>query len=53
MALGRPDSDTQPGCLEWEVAPMVDDRCTVADVVAELDALAGRGRARRRSRWRR
>ena len=31
------------------VAPMVDDRCTVADVVAELDALAGRGRTR--SRW--
>ena len=35
------------------VATTADDRCTVADVVAELDALAGRGRGRTRSRWRR
>ena len=33
------------------VATMVDDRCTVADVTAELDALAGRRRKRNRSRW--
>ena len=33
------------------VATMVDDRCTVADVTAELDALAGRRRKRNRTRW--